>query len=486
MAETIPHWLDKRASLSPNKVAMECEDGTKITFGQLRQEAQQLARKLRNMDIVKGDHVAILSPNHTMMVKVIHALSYLGAVAVLLNTRLTAHELQYQLEDADVKVLIFHEGQAEKACGLQINKKISFSTVMDLVEAKTELHRELTLDDPFTIVYTSGTTGFPKGVVHTYGNHWWSAVSSALNLGLSHDDKWLAVLPYFHVGGLSIFLKSVIYGMPVYVMEKFSADRVHQAIMEKSITIISVVTVMVQSLLERLGGETYPKSLRCMLLGGGPASRSLLQKAQSKHVPIVQSYGMTETSSQIITLSFEDALDKIGSSGKSLFPAQVKIAAAEQSDGVGEILVKGPMVSKGYYKKEAANKETFHDGWLATGDVGFLDDEGFLYVIDRRSDLIISGGENIYPTEVENAIALLEGVQEAGVVGKASAQWGQVPAAFVVKEQGSDITVETIQQQLSSHLAPYKIPKEIYFIESLPRNASNKLMRNKLKEIAKN
>ncbi|MDY0405272.1 o-succinylbenzoate--CoA ligase [Virgibacillus sp. 179-BFC.A HS] len=464
---------------------MECEDETRITFSQLKEECQQLAQKLANLHINKGDHIAILSPNDATMIKIVHALSYLGAVAVLLNTKLTQNELQYQIVDADVKVLLYHESQADKAEGLHIAKKCNFSKISGLPRKHTLLQEELHLDDPFTIIYTSGTTGFPKGVVHTYGNHWWSAIGSALNLGLSEKDKWLAVLPYFHVGGLSIFMKNVIYGMPVYLMEKFDVEGVHRAIMEKGITIISVVTVMVQRLLNYLGEANYPKTLRCMLLGGGPAPISLLKKAQAKHIPIVQSYGMTETSSQIVTLSFQDALRKVGSSGKALFPAQVKINKQHEDEAIGEIIVKGPMVTKGYYNREETNEKSFAGGWLATGDLGYLDEEGFLYVVDRRNDLIISGGENIYPTEVENALASMSGIREAGVVGKKSQQWGQVPVAFVALDN-ADLTKEKIIAYLKDLLAPYKIPKEIVFVEALPRNASNKLWRSKMKEWVEN
>src|SRR5699024_9072578 len=228
-------------------------------------------------------------------------------------------------------------------------------------ETNTVLLEELALDDPFTIIYTSGTTGFPKGVIHTYGNHWWNAIASALNLGLDKSDKWLIPLPLFHVSGLSTMMKSVIYGMPVFLMKSFDVEVVHQAIMEREVTIVSVVTIMVQRLTERLGDNQYPDQLRCFLLGGGPAPKVLLEKAKAKHIPVFQSYGMTETTSQIVTLSPQDALEKLGSAGKPLLPAQLKIDNPGP-DGVGEIIVKGPMVTMGYYKNAEANKESIMEG----------------------------------------------------------------------------------------------------------------------------
>jgi O-succinylbenzoic acid--CoA ligase len=237
---------------------------------------------------------------------------------------------------------------------------------------------------------------------------------------------------------------------------------------------------MVKKLLELPGSEQYPETFRCMLLGGGPAPKPLLETAKEKHVPVFQSYGMTETASQIVTLSPQDALEKIGSAGKPLFPAQLKIAATETGQ-VGEIHVKGPMVTGGYFKNKAATDSSFREGWLATGDLGYTDAEGFMYVVDRRNDLIISGGENIYPSEIESVLYEMEEISEAGITGIEDGTWGQVPAAFIVKNTES-LSAEDVLAYARRYLAAYKIPKQIYFTDQLPRNASNKLMRHKLAE----
>ncbi|RKQ29568.1 o-succinylbenzoate--CoA ligase [Oceanobacillus halophilus] len=480
MSETIPHWLTKQADLVPNKKAIELYNGKAYTFHELKAASQSFARKLSQLGVKKGTHVGILSNNGIAMITAIHALSYLGAVGVLLNTRLTTNEINYQVTDAEVSILLTADECKQTADPLNVEQVYSFSDVERFTEKEIILASELCLDDTFTIIYTSGTTGFPKGVIHTYGNHWWSAIGSALNLGLNKDDKWLITLPIFHVSGLSALIKNVIYGMPIYVLEKFDVDIVHYILMNKGITIMSVVTMMVQNLLNKLGEDLYPKSLRCLLLGGGPAPKPMLEKAKSKDVPVFQSYGMTETSSQIVTLSPQDALEKIGSAGKPLFPAQLKV---NQSDiyTIGEIMVKGPMVTKGYYKNEQANVNSFEEGWLATGDMGYLDHDGYLYVVDRRKDLIISGGENIYPSEVESVLSGMEQVEEVGVTGKDDDVWGQVPVAFIVKYE--DVSIDEIVAFAGERLAKYKIPKEIYFVEELPRNASNKLVRSKLLDL---
>lgn len=481
MTEVIPHWLSKQADLKPNQLALEYNGKETLSFQELAQASQSMARRLANLGVEKGSHIALLSQNNVNMIIAIHALSYLGAVAVLLNTRLSANELQFQINDAKVNLLVTSVFFSDKTEGIDVPQKKSFSELQRLPEKEVPLQNELVLNDPFTIIYTSGTTGFPKGVVHTYGNHWWSAIGSALNLGISPQDKWLTVLPLFHVSGLSTLFKSVIYGMPIYLMTSFEPEKVHEALMKNHITMISVVTVMLQRLLEQMATERYPEQLRCVLLGGGPAPKPVLEQARKKEVPVFQSYGLTETSSQIVTLSPQDALRKIGSAGKPLVPAQLKIHDPS-TRGVGEIYVKGPMVTKGYFNNPTADQKAFQTDWLKTGDLGYLDEEGFLYVVDRRNDLIISGGENIYPSEIESVVSELTGVQEVGVTNRSDDQWGEVPVAFIVKDTQNVLDEEMVQTYLKSRLASYKVPKKIYFVEQLPRNASNKLMRYKLKE----
>ena len=331
-------------------------------------------------------------------------------------------------------------------------------------------------------MFTSGTTGTAKAVTQTYENHWSSAIASSLTLGLESHDKWLISLPIFHISGLSTVIKSAIYGMPIFLMPSFDATKINQAIQTRGVTHISVVSTTCQRLLKNLGDNRYPDTFRCMLLGGGPAPKSLLEEAAEKAIPIIQTYGMTETCSQISTLAMKDALQKIGSAGKALFTASLEIRHGDkklETNQIGEIVVKGPMVTSGYYDAEKANKESFLSNWFYTGDMGYVDEDGFLYVVDRRSDLIISGGENIYPAEIEDVLLSLEGVKEAGVTGIEDTEWGEVPVAFLVTEK--QWSEEALIDYCAQHLARYKIPKKFYFCESLPRNATNKLQRHLLK-----
>lgn len=477
----MPHWLTKQAELSPHHVAIETPDGTTESFRSLKDKSEEFARQMIHKGIRKGDHVGIFATNSVPMVVAIHALSYVGAVGVFLNIRLTVHELIYQLRDAEVTCVLTNLANDERLKELEnIVPVYEFSHIQTMPCAHTDLQREISLHDTYTIMYTSGTTGAPKGVVHTYGNHWWSAIGSALNLKLHENDKWAATLPLFHVGGFSICMRSVIYGMSIYLLDKFSVDEMHEAIMRKQITIASVVTVMAEHLLEKLGDDGYPTTFRCMLLGGGAAPRDLLEKGQKKNVPIVQTYGLTETSSQFATLQSEVAIHKVGSSGKPLFPGQLQISTPNDQ-GVGEIVVKGPMVTNGYYNKQTINEREIRNGWLHTGDIGRLDEEGYLFVYERRSDLIISGGENIYPSEIEEVIKRVQGVVEVTAVGIDDSTWGSIPVACIVSSDDK-LSEEKVLEAITPFLASFKIPKHIYFISETPRNATNKIMRHILQD----
>lgn len=482
----MPNWLMQRAQLTPERIGL-VYNGQEFTFLQLHNEANVKFLKLKQFGIKKGDHVAVLMKNSEEMVCLLHAIFYAGATAVLLNNRLTDEELGWQLEDAEAKLAI---------CDIAFIEKVSASnakvvSIDDLNETEV-LHsflpeKEITLKQTASIMYTSGTTGFPKGVQQTFGNHWWSASGSVLNLGLRENDKWLAAVPLFHISGLSILFRSVIYGISVSLYDKFDARRINQAILKNGITAISVVGTMLREMVEELGERKYPETFRCMLLGGGPAPKSLLEQCKEKMIPVFQTFGMTETSSQFTTLSPEYSMSKLGSAGKPLFPNQIKISGEDgeekEANEAGEIMVKGPNVTPGYWKRADATEKNIVNGWFHTGDIGLLDEQGFLYVLDRRSDLIISGGENVYPAEIESVLSGHPSVKEAGVTGVSNEKWGEVPHAFIVLE--SPLEKESLIDYCKEFLAPYKIPADMTFISELPRNASKKLLRRTLKEWAK-
>lgn len=471
---SIPQFLSQRASLTPKRAALFFE-GSCWSFEELRQMSLLYAERLTRCGVSRGQLVAVQMHNSAEMVFIIHGLMMIGAQTVLLNARLTDHEREWQLQDAGAAFLITDKETESKA---------SIITIASLKETEPQsfpVLTEMDLNETATIMYTSGTTGKAKAVRQTYGNHVFSAFGSVLNLGLRDNDKWLCAMPLFHISGLSILLRSAIYGSPVVLHRHFDPRLANQAILTEGVTIMSVVSAMLSRMLDDLGETDYPESFHGMLLGGGPAPMPLLERTMDKGIRVFQTYGMTETSSQIATLAPEDALRKLGSSGKPLYPCEISIWKHDRESNPnepGEIRVKGPNVTPGYL--HGRGKEAFRDGWFYTGDLGYLDEEGYLYMLDRRSDLIISGGENIYPAEVESILSAHPAVKEAGVTGISDDDWGAVPAAALVLKEGAVFEQEEMILFCKERLAKYKIPKRYIILKELPRNASNKLVRKEL------
>lgn len=483
MSEILPNFLKNRAQLTPNREAIVYKND-RLSFSELYKRAYYNAGILSGYGITKYDYVGFLVKSDIETVVNLLSLQILGAKTVLLNNRLTANELLFQIRDAKIKYIITEDSFIDR---LNLIMKETPITIIDknhLDSNKYITPKEkatVELNETCSIMYTSGTTGLPKGVIQTYGNHWWSAVGNVLNAGLNERDTWLCTVPLFHISGYSILMRSLIYGMKIVLHDGFNEQKVLEDLVKEKVTIMSVVTTMLERIEKKVQGE-FPKHFRYMLLGGGPASVELITRCLNKGIPVYYSYGMTETSSQIVTLSPDDCLKKVGSAGKALFPAQLKIIGETgetlAANEVGEIAVFGPNVSQGYLNKHNERE----NGWFCTGDIGYKDSEGFLYVLDRRSDLIISGGENIYPAEIEAAITQQIGIHEAAVIGIPDEKWGQVPIAFVVKELNNSLTEKEIIRKLESSLAKYKVPKQIIFITDLPRNASGKILRRKLRE----
>jgi o-succinylbenzoate---CoA ligase len=477
----LPDWLARRADLHPDGLALLAGE-TRWSFAALDGQATAMAQTLRDAGIARGARIATLMGNTPAFVALVHAMPRCGTTLVPLNTRLTAGELAWQLADSGASLLLYDATYAETATSLARSRGIAAHLVSPLPHSGGGAGGGGTIDlsATHTIIYTSGTTGRPKGALLSYGNHWWSATASALNLGLHANDRWLAMLPLFHVGGLSIIMRGAIYGIPMVLHERFDAAAANRAIDTDGVTIVSVVATMLQRMLAERGERPYPPHLRCVLLGGGPAPLPLLEACAALGVPVVQTYGMTETASQAATLAPTDALRKLGSAGKPLLPLELHISAPPGE--AGEILVRGPMVTAGYHNNPEASAAALRDGWLHTGDIGRIDEEGYLYVLDRRSDLIISGGENIYPAEIEAALLAHPAIAEAGVVGLDDEQWGQVPVAFVVASSDRRPTTDELIDFLRERLASYKVPRQITFVEELPRTAAGKLRRNVLRE----
>jgi O-succinylbenzoic acid--CoA ligase len=485
---SLPDWLARRAVTHASHPAL-LAGSVSWTFAELDVRVGVAAGRLAAHGVADGDRVALLARNGPAFVAVTHAVGRLGAVLVPLNVRLTPVELAWQLTDAQT-ALLFHDaahGSLAAAASEQVRGLRTIEIGPDGPEgpatAAIPPRDGIPLGSVQAIAYTSGTTGRSKGVLLTHGNHWWSAVGSALHLGHRRDDRWLAMLPLFHVGGLAILFRSVIAGVPVVLQEAFEPARANRAIEEERITLVSVVANMLGRMLDERGERPYPPTLRCILLGGGPAPRALLEDCLRRGLPVSPTYGLTETASQVATLLPEELNQHLGSAGRPLPTTEIRI----ERDGrpappgeVGEIIVRGPTVMPGYVGV-AAGDEILPDGWLRTGDLGRLDGEGYLHVLDRRDDLIISGGENVSPAEVEAVLLLHPAIEDAAVVGAPDERWGAIPVAFVKRRVGWTPTEHEVLAFCAARLAAFKRPRRIEWVDSLPRNAADKLLRRELR-----
>lgn len=473
----MPDWLRQRAATHGGALAL-ISGQDRLTFSVLDRRVDRVARQLASRGVTDGCRVALLLGNGAAFVLLTHALARLGALMVPLNTRLAAPEVLWQVHDARAAFLV-HDDEStlvgpvtQGAPGL---RAWPWSSIETTEPAAVALRPHVELATPQGIIYTSATSGRPKGVMLCFGNHWWSAVASVLNLGLRDDDRWLAPLPLFHVGGLAVLWRSVIYGIGAVVHETFDPESVNRAIDEDGITIVSVVSTMLQRMLDARDGRPYPKTLRCMLLGGGPAPLPLLEQCLRLGVPVAPTYGLTEAASQVATLLPGEVARRPGSGGKALFPTEVRIED-------GEVLVRGPTVMLGYVGRSEETAHALRGGWLHTGDLGYLDDEGYLYVTERRDDLIVTGGENVYPAEVEAVLLGHPAVEDAGVVGLPDAEWGQAVMAAVTLRPDAEVGTEDLLVYCRERLAGYKIPKQLWFVPELPRSPAGKLMRRILRE----
>lgn len=492
--ETLPDWLHARARAHPRRPAVVA-GGDRLTFEDLDRRADRAARRLAGLGVAMDTRVALLLGGGVQFAVLTHSLARLGAVMVPVNTRLAAAEAAWCVQDARATHVVCDEANTGVShagaggAGFHTARLITLAELAAAPEADAPLRDRITLSDVQGIIYTSATTGRPKGVMLTFGNHWWSAVASAFNLGLRSDDCWLAPLPLHHVGGLAILWRSVIYGIPTIVHGAFDPGEVNREIDAGGVTIVSVVSTMLQRMLDERGDRPYPPTLRCVLLGGGPAPLGLIEECLRRGVPVAPTYGLTEAASQVATLPPQEVSARPGSAGRPLFPTEVRIERAEgtappEADAgeIGEILVRGPTVMVGYAGQPEETARVLRDGWLRTGDLGYLDGDGYLFVSDRRDDLVVSGGENVYPAEVEGVLRGHPAVEDACVFGLPNPVWGQVVAAAVIVRRGASLNEEEVRAFCTERLARYKVPKRIWFVEDLPRSTSGKLIRRALRE----
>jgi O-succinylbenzoic acid--CoA ligase len=437
-------WLARAAAARPGGVALQTPEGS-ATYAQLLARASAAAGDLTARGVETGHRVAIALPAGMHFAHALHACMLIGAVAVPIDPRLSAAE-RARLA-ADCALLVEQPLQADGGSA---------------PEHAAACHE---LDHAAVVIYTSGTGSAPKPVELTYGNLLWSALGSAVALGVDRDERWLCALPLSHVGGLSILVRSAIYATTAIVHERFETERVLLALREQRVTLVSLVATTLARLLD--AGLAYPPALRAALTGGGPVPSELVSRAAAAGVPVSMTYGLTESCSQVTTSPVAALAEGDRAPGPTLFCTRVRC------DEDGEILVAGPTV---------APAALAADGWLHTGDLGALDERGRMSVTGRKADTIVSGGENVAPSEVEAVLEAHEDVLEAAVVGLPDEQWGEAVTAIVVTRPGAAADGDALRAHCAAALASYKVPKRVLLrADPLPRTRSGKLLRRELR-----
>lgn len=460
-------WLARAARTRPQRVAIETPDGG-CTYAELLDAAIAGAGELDARGVRAGDRVAIALPPGLDFARALHACLLHGAVSVPIDLRLSQREQDELFAGCVLKLDV----SWVRASAPPEDVRAPAGRSSTGVEPAAAAHE---LDATAVVIHTSGTSSAPKPIELTYGNLLWSALGSAVALGLDEDERWLCALPLSHVGGLSILVRSAIYATTALVHERFETERVLRALRDDGVTLVSVVATTLARLLD--AGLQRPPRLRCALTGGGPVPAALVERARAAGVPVGMTYGLTESCSQVTTAPVAALAEGELGAGPPLFCTRVTIADD------GEIVVAGPTVAPGSLAA---------DGWLHTGDLGALDRRGRLSVTGRKADTIVSGGENVAPSEVEAVLERHPDVLEAAVVGEPDEQWGEAVTAIVVLRDAADSAASAdregsvdgagLRAHCAAALAPYKVPKRVVLrCEPLPRTRSGKLLRRELR-----
>jgi len=500
MHHGIGFWPAKRRLKNPDKPAIVSADDV-LTYRELADAVDRVAAVLWHRGIRKGDAVAYIGENSPQFLQVMFGAAQLGAVFVPVNTRLAAPEITHVLVDSGAQALILDQEFLERAMPGVEAGRIAHVIVTgegvtgspglaSLIATAPGCHTvaDVDLDDPAAIIYTSGTTGKPKGAVLSHGNLTWVAINCVVDYDVVSTDVSLMISPLFHVASLGMGALPVILKGATLVLEKgFEPGRALALIEQHGVTMTSGVPTTYQMMADHPDWATTDlSSLQKLTCGGSAVPTRILDAFEERGLHFSQGYGMTETSPGATSLSPSMTREKQGSVGLPHFFTEVRIADGNGDmvprGTVGEIEVAGPNVFLGYHDLPEATADSFtDDGWFRSGDLGYLDQDGYLYIADRLKDMIISGGENIYPAEVENLIADIEGISGVAVVGVPDERWGEVPWAVVTLREGAEVSTEEVRELLDGVLARYKLPKQVVVVEEFPRTASGKIRKADLR-----
>ncbi|MGW7518146.1 acyl-CoA synthetase [Streptomyces sp. NPDC054796] len=501
--EGLGSWPARRARKTPHRAAL-LHDGRTVTFAALHDRTTRLAHTLRELGVRRGDRVAFLGPNHPAYFETFFATGLLGAVFLPLNTRLSAPETAYQLTDSGARLLVHtpeHAPLVQELAGQRggsvpvgdvprtLPVDVAYEDAIAAAQGEP-LDETVDPDDLCLLMYTSGTTGRPKGAMLTHGNLTWNAVNVLVDHDLVADEVALVSAPLFHTAALNMLaLPVLLKGGCCLLTGSFEPDAAFDLVARHRVSFMFGVPAMYQRL------AAHPRwpdadlsSLRLLTCGGAPVPRSLIETYQARGLTFTQGYGMTEAAPGVLFLDAAHSVSKAGSAGVPHFFSDVRVV--EPGPGLrpvgpgetGEVVVRGPHVMPGYWGLPEESAEAFTDGWFRSGDAARRDEDGYVTIVDRYKDMIISGGENVYPAEVEAALLDDPAVAECAVIGVPDEKWGEAPLAVVVPHEGDAPDPDRIRGTLAGRLAAYKVPRSVVVADALPRTASGKLLKSALRE----
>jgi len=498
-------WLAKQADLRPDKTALvDAATGRRFTYPQFHDRAGRFAEFIRReWRLAAGERVALLAPNSSDYFEILWGCAKAEVVLVCLNWRLALPELEFIMRDATPVALVYDPAFADAARALAERLGIdrlmaldptpppgvvAYEAVLAAASGRPVVMRPRSLDETWHILYTAGTTGKPKGVLQTFGMVFYNALNIGLAIGLTDADVTLNLLPCFHTGGLNMYTNPTFHaGGTAIVQKAFEPGETLRLLADEATAMFGVSAVYL-FLSQHPDFATTPfKHMRSWAAGGAPIPTSLLETYLARGIEIQFGFGMTETGPTVFLIEKGADRSKLGSVGKPQLYVDVRIADRHGRDlppgERGELLIKGPGVTPGYWQRPDVTAEAIVDGWLHSGDVAVRDEDGYFTIVDRWKDMFISGGENVYPAEVENVIYQLPQVAEAAVIGVADARWGEVGRAFVVLKPEQRLSDDAIIAHCQAQIARYKVPKSVIFIDKLPRNAAGKVVKDALRQM---